>query len=144
MEPARAPCTEDQLKEGPAFAMAIAIALSENRNRRCVWAQPVEWSWSPSLPHRRGKPPRRRGRNLAPVATTRQERIGHAAAPPTAPRGSDLAPRSVFLEGRYGRMFRYLPPFEVDLEKTDLDKYLKQIAEGMLEPRIRTRTGERS
>src|SRR5207247_3998126 len=41
---------------------------------------------------------------------------------PTAPRGSDLAPRSVFLEGRYGRMFRYLPPLEIaegDLDKLD-------------------------
>ncbi|MBA2313187.1 MAG: peroxidase [Actinobacteria bacterium] len=33
---------------------------------------------------------------------------------PTAPRGAGLAPRSIFLEGRFGRMFRNLAPFEPD------------------------------
>jgi Animal haem peroxidase len=49
---------------------------------------------------------------------------------PTAPRGSDLAPRSVFLEGRYGRMFRDLPPLEI--AETDLGK-LDEVAASMLE-----------
>ena len=51
---------------------------------------------------------------------------------PTAPRGADLAPRSVFLEGRYGRMFRYLPPLEI--AENDLGK-LDDLAELMLEPK---------
>ncbi len=29
-----------------------------------------------------------------------------------APRGLDAVPRSFFLEGRFGRLFRLLPPFE--------------------------------
>ena len=51
---------------------------------------------------------------------------------PTAPRGADLAPRSVLLEGRYGRMFRYLPPLEIAAD--DLGK-LDDLAEEMLEPK---------
>ncbi len=51
---------------------------------------------------------------------------------PTAPRGSDLVPRSVFLEGRYGRMFRYLPPFEI--ADSDLGS-LDDLARLMLEPK---------
>jgi Animal haem peroxidase len=53
----------------------------------------------------------------------------------TAPRGADVAPLSVFLEGRYGRMFRYLPPFEVDIETKTLNRYLAEIAQTMLEPK---------
>jgi Animal haem peroxidase len=61
----------------------------------------------------------------------------------TAPRGADVAPRSVFLEGRYGRMFRYLPPFEVDIEETKtLDQKLAEIAELMLEPKDLDASGD--
>src|SRR5438046_264631 len=49
---------------------------------------------------------------------------------PTAPRGSDLAPRSVFHEGRYGRMFRYLPPLEIaEHDVGKLDELAKLIRE---------------
>src|SRR4029453_408047 len=51
---------------------------------------------------------------------------------PTAPRGSDLVPHSSFDEGRYGRMFRYLPPLEI--AENDLGK-LDDLAELMLEPK---------
>src|SRR5512133_173093 len=61
----------------------------------------------------------------------------------TAPRGADVAPRSVFLEGRYGRMFRYLPPIEVDIEETKtLDQKLAEIAELMLEPKDLDASGD--
>lgn len=46
----------------------------------------------------------------------------------TAPRGAELAPKSVFLEGRYGRLFRSLPSFE------PADDALNQLAGQMLEP----------
>lgn len=38
----------------------------------------------------------------------------------TRPRGFDLAPQSVFLEGRFGRMFRSLPAFEPPVEALDV------------------------
>jgi len=50
---------------------------------------------------------------------------------PTAPRGSDLVPHSVLREGRYGRMFRDLPPLEI--ADGDLGQ-LDALAELMLEP----------
>lgn len=46
----------------------------------------------------------------------------------TPPRGLELAPRSVFLEGRFGRLFRNLPSFE------PADADLRKLAEAMLEP----------
>lgn len=46
----------------------------------------------------------------------------------TAPRGAELAPKSMFLEGRYGRLFRNLPSFEPS------DDSLAQLAAQMLEP----------
>jgi Animal haem peroxidase len=46
----------------------------------------------------------------------------------TAPRGSESAPKSVFLEGRFGRMFRNLPSFAPS------DDALAQLAAQMLEP----------
>jgi hypothetical protein len=47
----------------------------------------------------------------------------------TAPRGSDVAPpTSVFLEGRFGRLFRNLPSFEPQ------DEALRGLAESMREP----------
>src|SRR5438046_183553 len=46
----------------------------------------------------------------------------------TAPRGAELAPKSVFLEGRFGRMFRNLPSFEPD------DAVLTTLAGQMAEP----------
>jgi hypothetical protein len=46
----------------------------------------------------------------------------------TAPRGAELAPKSVFLEGRFGRMFRNLPGFVPDKDA------LTQLAAQMLEP----------
>src|SRR4051794_26139311 len=46
----------------------------------------------------------------------------------TAPRGAELAPRSIFLEGRFGRMFRNLPAFAPE------DDVLTELAEQMLEP----------
>jgi hypothetical protein len=46
----------------------------------------------------------------------------------TAPRGRDLAPRSVLLEGRFGRMFRTLPPFEPD--DAELDRLAQLMLEG--------------
>jgi Animal haem peroxidase len=45
----------------------------------------------------------------------------------TAPRGAELAPRSIFLEGRFGRLFRHLPRFE------PADDALTQLAAQMLE-----------
>src|SRR5262245_58923502 len=49
----------------------------------------------------------------------------------TPPRGAELAPRSVFLEGRYGRMFRRLPPLVIsDDDRGRLD----DIANKMFEP----------
>ncbi|HYP23688.1 MAG TPA: heme peroxidase, partial [Actinomycetota bacterium] len=44
------------------------------------------------------------------------------------PRGSDLGPRSVMLEGRFGRMFRNLPSF------LPPDEALKAVADTMVEP----------
>jgi hypothetical protein len=46
----------------------------------------------------------------------------------TAPRGSEFAPRSIFLEGRFGRLFRNLPSFE------PADDALHALAETMREP----------
>jgi Animal haem peroxidase len=46
----------------------------------------------------------------------------------TAPRGAESAPKSVFLEGRFGRLFRNLPSFEPD------DSILEALADRMLEP----------
>src|SRR4051794_41911575 len=46
----------------------------------------------------------------------------------TAPRGREFAPRSVFLEGRFGRLFRSLPSFEPS------DDVLEQLGAEMLEP----------
>jgi hypothetical protein len=43
------------------------------------------------------------------------------------PRGSDLAPRSIFLEGRFGRMFRTIPSFE------PIDGHLVTLSERMRE-----------
>jgi hypothetical protein len=57
----------------------------------------------------------------------------------TAPRGAEVAPRSIFLEGRFGRMFRHLPPFELDHD--DLPK-LDEIAAKMLEPEDTGAAGE--
>lgn len=45
----------------------------------------------------------------------------------TAPRGFEFAPRSIFLEGRFGRLFRNLPSFEPD------DDALHALAESMRE-----------
>jgi hypothetical protein len=51
------------------------------------------------------------------------------------PRGSSVAPRSVFLEGRFGRMFRNLPSFiPEDDPSNDRDASLKSLAETMQEP----------
>src|SRR4051794_34955442 len=46
----------------------------------------------------------------------------------TAPRGAEVAPRSVFLEGRFGRLFRTLPGF------TPSSEPLTALAARMLEP----------
>lgn len=46
----------------------------------------------------------------------------------TAPRGREFAPRSVFLEGRFGRLFRNLPSFEPSAE------VLERLGAEMLEP----------
>jgi hypothetical protein len=46
----------------------------------------------------------------------------------TAPRGFEFAPKSVFLEGRFGRLFRNLPSFEPD------DDALHALADSMREP----------
>jgi hypothetical protein len=46
----------------------------------------------------------------------------------TAPRGREFAPRSVFLEGRFGRLFRNLPSFEPSPD------VLEQLGAQMLEP----------
>jgi len=46
----------------------------------------------------------------------------------TAPRGAESAPKSIFLEGRFGRMFRNLPSFEPD------ENLLETVAGQMLEP----------
>ena len=43
----------------------------------------------------------------------------------TAPRGADSAPRSIFLEGRFSRMFRTLPSFEP--EDADLERLAQQM-----------------
>jgi hypothetical protein len=51
----------------------------------------------------------------------------------TAPRGSEVAPRSVFLEGRFGRLFRNLPAFELELDEASLAR-LDDVAATMLEP----------
>ena len=45
----------------------------------------------------------------------------------TAPRGRNLVPRSIFLEGRFGRMFRALPPFEPD--DAELERLAAQLIE---------------
>jgi hypothetical protein len=45
----------------------------------------------------------------------------------TAPRGAELAPKSIFLEGRFGRMFRNLPAFEPD--QTHLTTLAGQMSE---------------
>jgi hypothetical protein len=46
----------------------------------------------------------------------------------TAPRGREFAPRSIFLEGRFGRLFRNLPSFEPSSD------VLEQLGGSMLEP----------
>src|ERR671918_1861314 len=50
----------------------------------------------------------------------------------TKPRGADVAPRSVFLEGRFGRMFRNLPAFMPALDAQD--EPLASLAQRMREP----------
>ncbi len=54
----------------------------------------------------------------------------------TPPRGLELAPRSILIAGRFGRMFRNLP----GLEPTD--SHLKKLAEAMLEPPEKDDGGE--
>jgi hypothetical protein len=46
----------------------------------------------------------------------------------TAPRGFEFAPTSLFIEGRFGRLFRNLPSFEPD------ESALHDLAESMREP----------
>lgn len=47
---------------------------------------------------------------------------------PTSPRGAEIAPRSVFREGRFGRLFRNLPSFEPSKDA------LQALADSMREP----------
>jgi hypothetical protein len=54
----------------------------------------------------------------------------------TPPRGLELAPQSILIAGRFGRMFRNLP----GLEPADSD--LKKLAEAMLEPPEEDEDGE--
>ena len=52
------------------------------------------------------------------------------------PRGSDIAPRSIFLEGRFGRMFRNLASFVPEAPGTtaeERDAFLGAIAARMVE-----------
>jgi hypothetical protein len=46
----------------------------------------------------------------------------------TSPRGLELAPRSILIAERFGRMFRNLPGL------APADSHLKKLAEAMLEP----------
>lgn len=57
------------------------------------------------------------------------------------PRGSDVSPRSVFLEGRFGRMFRNLPSFVPNGPPDDPDGPLRGIADRMVEEDVPVSTG---
>lgn len=48
-------------------------------------------------------------------------------------RGADTVPHSIFLEGRFGRMFRNLPAFEPDLDENTHEP-MRSLAEAMREP----------
>src|SRR6266545_3498229 len=54
----------------------------------------------------------------------------------TPPRGLELAPRSILVAGRFGRMFRNLPGL------APADGHLKKLAESMLEPPEKDDGGE--